>query len=85
MMKDVTTVEAAKVKAEARFKKQQEQADAAQAGRKAAEAIKVAEAAKTVRLKALRIAKEQAEETAAALAPPVKKRASRTVKVAAAR
>jgi hypothetical protein len=57
-------VDAAKAKAEALFKRQQ-LLDAADENRRAAEAAKLAEAEKTARLRALRLAREQSGQIAA--------------------
>lgn len=63
MTKPVDT-DAAKARAEALFKRQQ-LLESAEAGRRDAEAAKVAEAEKTARLRALRLAKEQSNQVAA--------------------
>jgi hypothetical protein len=63
-MSNATEAEAAKARAEAIFKKQQLLAEA-DSNRQAVEAARIAEAEKTAKLRALRLAKETANEASA--------------------
>ena len=74
----------ARAKAESKFHLAERRKSEAEQATTEARAVKNAEAAKTARLRALRLAKEEADRVTAAAAPPVKAPAKRKAKAATA-